>query len=250
MPKAKRTWIQVEISMGTITITILVAITITSLGYLEEHHVTETILVDVAGTWIEEAIEEEEDGRRNRKRTDNGHRVCRHREDAGETAVVVAVDRRHHLTIAEMEMEMEITLHHLIADVGETVAVVATIAGTRHHHLIAEMEMEMAPTKDGAVMAVAVSLPSPATTRTMRVVTRSRSSKIIIAKATIPPRVKRRTTTTTTTIPPRPKTTAPKTTTGGRQSSQRKTQKATRRCHHGIRLQRMASARGKYISIQ
>ncbi len=49
----------------------------------------ETINVGVVGMWSEEY------GRRNLKRTDCGHTVCRHSVAAGEMAVVVATAHHH-----------------------------------------------------------------------------------------------------------------------------------------------------------
>jgi hypothetical protein len=219
MPKAKQPWIQVEIRTIAISITIFVG------GNLEE-----TILVGVVEIWSEE------DGRRNSKRTDYGHTVCRHSEAAGETAVVAA---RHHHLIGEMEIT-PITITILVGGHLEE-----TIEGV----------------VDGAAAAVvaAISL-SPTTTRTTRVVTRSRSFQII-AKATIPPRAKRLTTATkrlTTTTRGRihhRKTTTTRTTTAIRRGRKRhrKTLKVIRRLHQRgtilIHLQRLGSARGKFVSI-
>jgi hypothetical protein len=225
MQKVKHISIRVEIRTITITITILVG------GNLEE-----MINVGVVETWSEA------DGRRNSKRTDYGHTVCRHSEAAGETAVVAA------------------TAHHLIGEMEITPITITILVGGR-------LEETIEGVVDGAVAVVVIS-PSPMMTRTRRVVTRLRSSKIM-AKATIPPRAKRVRTTTITTMPPRAKratttiilprakrrTTKTTTTVAiARRGRIRdgKMPKAARRVHQrGILIlhQRLGSARGKFVSI-
>jgi hypothetical protein len=177
-------------------------------------HLEETI-EGVVGAWIEE-----EDGRRNTKSTYDGLKVCRHSEDEGETAMVAA-EAHHHLLIVE------------------TITITILVGGHLEETTIS---------------------PSPTTTRATRVVTRSPSK--VIAKATIPPRAKattppraKRLTTTTAIRTKRltTKMTTTRTTTTRGRIRHGKTPKARRRVHQRgtilILLQRLGSARGKFVSI-